>query len=154
MVDRSQVVAQGKVVESWTAWDRNHRYIWTHYRIRISDEVKGSGAGEVVVSEPGGTLEGQTLRIADAVAYSPGEEVIVFARRTPAGYLRTTGYGQGKYSIRNGRVRNNAARLSLAEPSQKARAARAQAPEAANGVDVESFKAQLRSLVTKKPAGR
>jgi len=155
LVDASDRVVQGRVVASWTAWDQNHRYIWTHYRIRVAEAMKGGGAAEIVISEPGGSLDGQTLLIADAVAYTPGEEVIVFTRRVPAGYLRTTGYGQGKYSVRNGRVANHATRLTLAEPARKAGTVRAQTPlDKLNGIPVADFKARVRALISSRPAPR
>ncbi len=153
LVDSSQAIAQGRVVESWTAWDQNHRYIWTHYRIRVSDVLKGSGETEIVVSEPGGTLEGQTLRIADVVAYSTGEEVVLFARRMPNGYMRTTGLGQGKFVVRNGRVLNGGGRLPLVEVNGKTSAGRpSTALQSLNGLTVSELKARIRSLLPKTPA--
>jgi hypothetical protein len=53
----------------------------------------------VVVSEPGGSLDGVSMSISGTPDYAVGEEAIVFLYRTPIGYLRATGYGQGKYTV-------------------------------------------------------
>jgi len=53
----------------------------------------------VVLSEPGGTVGAQTMQVGGTAAYQVGEEVIVFVYRTPVGYLRAIGNGQGKFTI-------------------------------------------------------
>jgi hypothetical protein len=42
------------------------------------------------------------MTVAGSVAYRPGDRVLVFLERMPNGYLRTTGWGQGKYTIDKG----------------------------------------------------
>jgi hypothetical protein len=39
------------------------------------------------------------MTIAGTVAYTIGENVVVFLSRMPNGYLRTTGWEQGKYTL-------------------------------------------------------
>ncbi len=147
LVESSEVIAEGRVAESWTAWDASHKYIWTHYRVKVTDALKGASA-DVVISEPGGTLEGIELKIADAVRYSPGEDIVVFARRMPNGYWRTTGYGQGKFTVRAGRVENRGVGLTLAKPPAFGQAARAEAVvQSLNGLPLEEFKRRVRALL-------
>ena len=157
LVASSEVIVEGRVVESHAAWDANHRYIWTHYRIRIADLVKGGRSAEVVVSEPGGSLDGENQRIADTVSYAPGEDVVLFASRTPIGYLRTTGWSQGKYQVREGKVQAARSGITLVRPAPSAQsnAARSAAPATdpgtLNGMAVSEFKARIRSLLAAGP---
>jgi hypothetical protein len=53
----------------------------------------------VEFAEPGGAVDGVGMDIAGSVSYRTGENVLIFLQRMPNGYLRTTGWGQGKYSI-------------------------------------------------------
>jgi hypothetical protein len=53
----------------------------------------------VVVSEPGGVAGNRGMVIAGSVQYRPGDQVAIFLERMPNGYLRTTGWGQGKYIV-------------------------------------------------------
>jgi hypothetical protein len=48
------------------------------------------------------------MSIPGVVHYSRGDEMVLFLRRTPLGYLRTNGYDQGRYRVRD---RIQAARL-------------------------------------------
>src|ERR1035437_99747 len=99
MVAHSDVIVSGWVVRTWAAWDGQHRFIWTHSEIMVGDVVKGRRMERVVVSEPGGVVDGFGMQIAGTHRYSLGERVMVFLGRMPNGYLRTTGMGQGKLSI-------------------------------------------------------
>jgi hypothetical protein len=99
LIGQSDIIAHGRVISSWPAWDSGHKYIWTHYRIEVLDPIRGNPGASVVVSEPGGSLDGVSMSISGTPDYAVGEEAIVFLYRTPIGYLRATGYGQGKYTV-------------------------------------------------------
>jgi hypothetical protein len=99
LVDRSESIVSGHVTRSWAAWDAEHKFIWTHYEVAVSAIHKGTPGATVVVSEAGGTLDGRVMTIAGTVTYQAGENVLVFLTRVPNGYLRTTGWGQGKYTV-------------------------------------------------------
>jgi hypothetical protein len=148
LVDESETIVEGRVQRSWTAWDPAHRYIWTHHELAISDRIKGAPQSSVIISEPGGTLDGVTLQIPGTVPFRAGEEIIVFLYRTPIGYLRTCGYGQGKYSISgNGapaqkKVRTNTAGLTLLDIKP------IELP--LDGMSVSEFKSRVRVLVEQR----
>jgi hypothetical protein len=98
LVARSQLIVQGTVEGQWSAWDSTHRHIWTHYRIQVTDAVRGLTV-PIVVSEPGGSLNGIGQGGAETVMYSAHERVLLFLFQTPNGYLRTTGGSQGKFTV-------------------------------------------------------
>jgi hypothetical protein len=99
LVDHSETIVSGQVTRSWAAWDDEHKFIWTHYEVTVSAVHKGTPGATVVVSEAGGTLDGRVMTIAGTITYQGGENVLVFLTRVPNGYLRTTGWGQGKYTV-------------------------------------------------------
>jgi hypothetical protein len=105
MVDRSDLIVTGQVTRTWTAWDDQRQYIWTHNEIAAHTVDKGSPIQKVVVSEPGGVVDGVGMRVAGMPNYAQGEEVMLFLERMPNGYLRTLGLGQGKLRVAvDGRV--------------------------------------------------
>jgi hypothetical protein len=105
MVARSETIVSGQVIRIWTAWDSQHRFIWTHSEILVGHVAKGSRSERIVVSEPGGVVDGFGMQVAGTPGYLPGEQVMVFLERMPNGYLRTAGMGQGKLSLSpDGRV--------------------------------------------------
>ena len=99
LVDQSELIVSGQVTRSWAAWDSEHKYIWTHSEVAVSGAQKGNPGATVIISEPGGILGDRGMAIAGAVGYAPGENVLTFLQRMPNGYLRTTGWGQGKYLV-------------------------------------------------------
>jgi len=144
LVSRSEVIAQAQVVSSWPAWDAEHRYIWTHYQMRVTDPIRGA-AGNLVVSEPGGSLDGVFQGFSGMTGWTAGENVIVFLHHVPNGYLRTTGGQQGVARISaEGRVA-----LNLRE-------AVGVTPEGTDlrtmsGLSLADFKTRLRGVVERNP---
>ncbi len=114
LADSSEIVAAGRVVRTWTAWDPEHKYIWTHYLLSVTDTAKGPHSAAVEFAEPGGALDGMSLTVAGAAGYRVGEDVAVFLSRMPNGYLRTAGWTQGKLSIdKAGRLHASGAAAAL-----------------------------------------
>jgi hypothetical protein len=104
LTDHSELIVSGQVTRSWADWDNEHKFIWTHYELSVDGTMKGSSKSTVVLSEPGGTVGLQSMNIAGAVGYQTGDHVLVFLQRMPNGYLRTTGWSQGKYTMDNSRT--------------------------------------------------
>lgn len=99
LTDKSELVVAGQINRSWADWDTGHKYIWTHYELSVSSTLKGNPGATVIVSEPGGVVGLHGMSIAGTVGYNAGDQVLVFLQRMPNGYLRTTGWGQGKYLL-------------------------------------------------------
>lgn len=160
VVDASESIVHGTVVRTWSAWDDDRKYIWTHYEVEIVDDLKGAVSGALVVSEPGGTVGETVLQVAGAPRYEVGDEVVLFAQRTPLGYLRTCGWGQGKFRVeRAGKgaeatVHGGTKGVQLVNrPAARLSTTRDRTPLAAvHGLDLEQFKTRVREMVAKRSA--
>jgi hypothetical protein len=138
LVDHSEAIVSGQVTRSWAAWDSEHKFIWTHYEVAVSAVHKGKPSATVIVSEGGGAVGDRVMTIAGTVTYQVGENVLVFLTRVPNGYLRTTGWGQGKYTVDSNGVLHGGASLRA-------------------GTSIASLEgmsaAQLHALVAARPGG-
>jgi hypothetical protein len=144
LIDQSEAIVHGRVVRSWSAWDTAHKYIWTHHEIAVIDPLRGAGASFVVASEPGGELDGVGMKFSGALEYAVGEEAIVFLYKTPIGYLRATGYGQGKYTVTpQSRVRANLKGLDVLKRSGQ----RGADLSTIDGLTIADFKARVRASI-------
>ena len=124
LTDRSDLVVSGQINRSWADWDAEHKFIWTHYELSVSDTLKGSAGSTVTLSEPGGIVGDKGMNIAGAVSYVQGEKVVVFLQRMPNGYLRTVGWSQGKFRVdQDGKLRGEASGLGLELVGANARTA-------------------------------
>ena len=113
LTDSSELIVSGRIARTWTAWDSEHKYIWTHYELTASAAFKGAPGGTVEFAEPGGSVDGRVMVIEGAVTYAPGDQIVVFLSRMPNRYLRTTGWAQGKYDLdSSSRLRANSPHLN------------------------------------------
>jgi hypothetical protein len=99
LVWKSDQIVTGQVIRSWASWGPEHKLIWTRYEIRVEDTIKGAREQTLVVSEPGGQLDGLGMRVEGAVPYESGEHVTLFLQTYPSGDKRTVGWGQGKFTL-------------------------------------------------------
>jgi hypothetical protein len=149
LVGQSEAVVHGRVASIWVAWDAERQNIWTHYEIVPEEALKGNPGRTLDIQEPGGELDGVRMEIIGAPHYELGEEVVVFASRTPGG-LRTCGWGQGRFVVEGEpgqrRVRNDLGDVQLISPG-KASPARA-----AVGTDepLAVFKQRIRDEVRRQ----
>ncbi|HWE52690.1 MAG TPA: hypothetical protein VG273_23055 [Bryobacteraceae bacterium] len=117
LTDKSELVVSGQITRSWADWDTSHHFIWTHYEVAVGSVYKGVARSTIEIAEPGGTADGLRQTIADTVQYGVGEKVFLFLQRMPNGYLRTTGWSQGKYTMdAGGRVHAGASLASASRP--------------------------------------
>ncbi len=156
MASEAQFVIHGKVVRKWSAWDAGGQMIWTHYQIQLEETLKGNPGNSPVVSEPGGVVGDQGMSIAGTPEYTVGDEVVLLVWRTPIGYLRTSGWGQGKFTVAAtaaGSVKIVHAPLQLRGielvSPQKAGAPRQAGtlPSGLDGLPLEQFKGRLRTIL-------
>lgn len=153
LVERSTRIVQGRCVRTWAAWDSATRLIWTHSELQITDELKGSRTPAVVVSEPGGVLDGVGMAVEGVPHYRPGEEVVVFLYRTPLGQWRTRGLGQGKFTLTpDRRVKTTVSGAALVSPQGVARP-RGLEQEQLDQMGVDEFLGRVRALVLQRPQG-
>lgn len=114
----------------------------------ISETWKGAGARRLVVSEPGGTVDGKSLAISGTPRLRAGEDVVLFLYRTPIGYWRTVGMGQGCYVVENGRIRRNLFGIALADGLSPGTPL-----ESLEGLGEREFRQRIMSVITGQPAG-
>jgi len=142
LTDSSELIVSGRIAGTWTAWDTEHKYIWTHYSLSVASSLKGSAAPVVEFAEPGGVAGSRVMTIAGTVNYRVGDNIVVFLSRMPNGYLRTAGWSQGKYLVdAGGRLHGQA--LPGAEIFSAGHPGAGSSPQTLEGMGVD----ELRRLV-------
>src|SRR6185312_12391703 len=76
LTDHSDLVVSGTVTRSWTAWDTEHKYIWTHYEVSVLSQIKGRAGRTVEIEELGGVVGDSGMTVPGAVVYQTGEKVL------------------------------------------------------------------------------
>lgn len=147
---QSQLIVEGSIVRSWTAWDSAHKYVWTHYELAVTDAIRGTRGPTVTVSEPGGSLDGIHQQFSGAVPYWIGENAVLFLYKTPIGYWRAAGGPQGKFTVEpDGRIRANTQDAAFFDPA--GRPSPGTSLSSFNGLNVADFKSQFRRFALVHP---
>jgi hypothetical protein len=163
MAAAADTVIHGTVVRTWAAWDSAHEFIWTHYEIRLTESMLGDTLDKVVISEPGGAVGGDSMDIVGTPRYRIAEEVVLFTTRTPIGYLRTSGWGQGRFDVvadpRTGSkmVRSRLAGIELVEPAGAVNALTqtpGTSPKVLDGLPLDQFKSRIKTLISNRQRPR
>ena len=147
---QSEQIVHGRVMRSWVAWDSEHKYIWTHHEVAVTEMVRGPHAAKVTVSEPGGSLDGVNMMTSGTLPFATGEDTVLFLYKTPIGYWRVVGGPQGKFTVNaKGRVHGDSYGVTFAEPAGGMRPGTALAT--LDGIPEAEFLSRVRRLATANP---
>lgn len=75
----SGTIVYGDVLGSRSYWNDDHSFILTDVRIAPREVLKGTGASEVTVTLPGGSVGDRTVMVVEGAALLPGQSYVVFA---------------------------------------------------------------------------
>ena len=95
----SDHVIVGKVESTRARWDLKLGLILTDTTITVERALKGKPGKSIVVTEVGGTVGDLTQRIEGVPQYAAGQRVLLTIKKGPAGYWRTHGWIQGRFSV-------------------------------------------------------
>jgi hypothetical protein len=98
LADRADLVVVATVSDASSRL-RNDGMVVTDYRLQVGEALKGSAAGEIVVTEIGGIAGERVTFIEDSATYAPGERVMAFLRRRADGSYFTAYMTFGKFVL-------------------------------------------------------
>lgn len=112
LVKKANKIVVGKVRNSRTYWSDNGKLILTNYTFDVEETIKGQASSTVELTTIGGKIGNLTLHVAGMPTFVPDENAVVFVEDTGA-YSTVVGLGQGKFTVTNGEVSNNATDLEF-----------------------------------------
>ncbi len=95
----ADLVLRGRVESVRPLWNDAHTRILTEVAVSVDQSFKGRGSGLVRVVQMGGQLDGVRMTVAGALAWRPGEDVLLMLERSLPDRYRVAGFTQGKYTI-------------------------------------------------------
>jgi hypothetical protein len=97
MTQKSTSIVYGKVLDSYGA--QHGSMIYTHYRVQVLQNWKGTGAGVVEVMLPGGTANGLRQAFAGVPALASGKAYLMFLWAGSTGAPQLIGLNQGLFDV-------------------------------------------------------
>lgn len=150
---RAHDIVIGRVTATEARWNEDRTRIVTEVRVRVERRLKGAPAEELVLTQPGGELDGLRYSVEGAPRFRTGEESLLFVWRDAAGHATVQGLAQGKFDLRRDSaggarlVRRAGAGLAFSD----ARSLRA-APPGSGEVTLEAMVAEIERALAE--AGR
>ncbi len=95
----ASVVARGEVTGVRSFWNAKHTKILTEVSVRTEETYKGTADGTLRILQLGGTVDNVRVTVHGAVAWTPGEEVLLFLEPAPDDALQVSGLSQGKFLV-------------------------------------------------------
>ncbi len=97
MIQKSTMIVRGQVQPA-SATLRGS-VIYTHYRLQVSEVLKGSPVTQLDVATPGGTSNGRTQTFAGAPNLVSGQDYVMFLWTSKSGLTQVIGLSQGLFSV-------------------------------------------------------
>ena len=72
------VVVHARVQAAQSAWDGEHRRIWTWTELKVHESLKGAAPTIILVKQPGGVVGGVGQAVSGAASFVIGEELVAF----------------------------------------------------------------------------
>jgi hypothetical protein len=98
MVGQSTSIERAKVIGSYAAAEGP--VIYTHYKLQVSERLKGLAVSEIVV--PGGSANNIRQFFAGAPQFQTGDEFVFFLWTSKNGLTQVMGLTQGLFAIASG----------------------------------------------------
>ena len=99
MGEESALVVQGRVTGVRSYWNDTNTKIFTETQVAIDQSYKGGAGGTVSVVQLGGVVGHVQMKVEGALAWSPGEEVLLFLEPFNGDRYMVYGLSQGRYEI-------------------------------------------------------
>lgn len=102
LLDRSQTVVAGEVLDTQSSWTPDRRQIFTTVTLRADRRFKGGEASLVRFRIPGGTVGDTRLLVTHSPQFSVGERALVFLSGESGRLPRVVAGEAGKRHLRAG----------------------------------------------------
>ena len=103
LAQQSALVVDGTVRAVRSYWNDDHSKILTEATVAVDGTYKGKGGSQVRVLQLGGVVGNVRMTAHGALAWQPGEEVLLFLESSTADAYQVAGFSQGKYTIERDR---------------------------------------------------
>jgi hypothetical protein len=102
LVDEAELIFQGEVTAAKSVWtgEGAQRVIVTFVTFKVEDAMKGNPGESYTVRMVGGTVDGETIEIADAPKFKVGDRDILFVENNGRQFIPLVGIMHGRFHVR------------------------------------------------------
>ena len=106
LVDEAELIFQGRVTGVRSQWtgEGAQRVIVTFITFSVEDNMKGNPGRSYTIRMLGGTVDGETIEIADAPKFNVGDRDILFVEHNGSQFIPLVGIMHGRFHVQRDRV--------------------------------------------------
>ena len=97
MIRKSTLIVRGQVQPAYSA--TRGPVIYTHYRVQISEVMKGSAPSVLDIAVPGGTSNGRTQTFSGVPTLTANQDYVLYLWTSKSGLTQVIGLSQGLFSV-------------------------------------------------------
>ena len=107
LVDEAQLIFQGTVTDIRCEWagEGTQRRIVSFVTFQVEDRIKGEPGGATYTMQMlGGTIDGESMGIADAPTFQKGDRDILFVENNGRQFIPLVGIMYGRFRVRADKI--------------------------------------------------
>jgi len=97
MIRQSTAIVRGQVQPTYS--DLRGSVIYTHYKVQVSEVLKGTVVANIDLAVPGGAIASRTQIFAGAPSLATGQEYVLFLWASKSGLTQVIGLSQGLFAV-------------------------------------------------------
>lgn len=101
LVTDAEFIFEGTVIDARSQWtgEGAERRIVTHVTFEIEDAIKGASGKNYTIQMLGGTVDGETIEVAEAPRFKVGDRDILFVEHNGAQFVPLVGIMHGRFHV-------------------------------------------------------
>jgi hypothetical protein len=150
LVDQSDVIFQGTATQVKSEWvgEGSERHIMTYVTFTVEDALKGNPGRTYTLRTFGGTVDGETMAVADAPKFEVGNKDILFVQNNGSQVVPLVGIMHGRFRIRQDETGRAIVATNEGEPVRSV--ARLGKPKGANETEPTLTPDQFKAAVSER----
>ena len=160
LVGRADVIFQGSVSDVQSQWvgEGAERAIVSYITFKVEDTIKGDVGKTYTIRMLGGTVEGESMEVAEGPRFNIGDKDILFVENNGTQYIPLVGIMHGRFHVRQNAAGAEVITEDNDHPVRSLKKLGHEAETAASdddGVDLSptAFKAAIKEKVHAAPGG-
>ena len=97
MIRQSTIIVRGQTQPTYSAVRGS--VIYTHYRVQVSEVLKGPATNQLDIAVPGGTSDGRKQIFAGVPTLLSGQDYVLFLWTSKSGLTQVIGLSQGLFAV-------------------------------------------------------
>jgi hypothetical protein len=100
-VTDAEFIFEGTVIDARSQWtgEGAERRIVTHVTFEIEDAIKGASGKNYTIQVLGGTVDGETIEVAEAPRFKIGDRDILFVEHNGTQFVPLVGIMHGRFHV-------------------------------------------------------